>query len=195
MKKNPNLTLLFTDIDSLAYKVVGHDLYAGMEEIKDQFDFSEYPENHFLKSFNNMKVVGKFKDECKGQLMLNFIGLRPKLYSFDNEREAYFEKNEDGEDVEVEKSTDTSITRIVIANKNTAKGVKDVVAKKFSFDDYKRCLQTLSPKPVNIKTIGSDHHEVFTYNMENIGLSAFDTKRWICDDGIHTYAYGHSRTR
>ena len=35
-------------------QVVGHDLYAGMKEIKDQFDFSEYQENHFLKSFNNM---------------------------------------------------------------------------------------------------------------------------------------------
>ena len=44
MKKFPNSTLLFTDTDSLAYEVVGHDLYA---EIKDEFDFSEYPKNHF----------------------------------------------------------------------------------------------------------------------------------------------------
>ena len=67
-------TLLFTDTDSLAYEVVGHDLYAGMGEINDEFDFSEYPVNHFLKSYDNMKVVGKFKDECKGQLMLRFVG-------------------------------------------------------------------------------------------------------------------------
>ena len=38
-----------------------------------------------------MKVIGKFKDECKGQLMLRFVGLRPKLYSFDYELEAHFE--------------------------------------------------------------------------------------------------------
>ena len=73
MKKFPNSTLLFTDTGSLAYEVVGHDLYAGIGEIKDEFDFSEYPENHFLQSYNNMKVVGKFKDECKGQLMLRFL--------------------------------------------------------------------------------------------------------------------------
>ena len=30
MKKFPNPTLLFTDTDSLAYEIVGHDLYAGM---------------------------------------------------------------------------------------------------------------------------------------------------------------------
>ena len=60
-----------------------------MGEIKDEFDFSEYPTDHFLQSCDNMRVVGKFKDECKGQLMLRFVGLRPKLYSFDYEREAH----------------------------------------------------------------------------------------------------------
>ena len=62
-----------------------------MAEIKDEFDFSEDPKDHSLQSYDNMKVVGKFKDECKGRLMLRFVGLRPKLYSIDYEREAYFE--------------------------------------------------------------------------------------------------------
>ena len=43
-----NSTLLFADTDSLAYEVVGHDLYDGMDEIKNEFDFSEYPTNHFF---------------------------------------------------------------------------------------------------------------------------------------------------
>ena len=34
MKKFPNSTLLFADADSLAYEVVGHDLYAGMGETR-----------------------------------------------------------------------------------------------------------------------------------------------------------------
>ena len=70
-----------------------------------------------------MKVDGKLKDECKGQLMLRLVGLRPKLYSIDYEREAHFEcKN--GIAKQVRKPTDTSVTRIVLENKNTAKGVK-----------------------------------------------------------------------
>ena len=81
--KFPNSTLLFADTDSLAYEVVGHDLYAEMAEIKDEFDYSQYPRDHFLQSYDNTKVVGKFKDECKGQLMLRFVGLRPKLYYID----------------------------------------------------------------------------------------------------------------
>ena len=35
---------------------------------------------------------------------------------------------------------------------------------------------------------------MFTYRTEKIGLSAFDSKRWICDDGISTYAFGHRKT-
>ena len=191
MKKFPNSTLLITDTDSLAYEVVGHDFYTGMAEIKDEFDFSEYPKDHFLQPYDNLKVVGKFKDECKGQLMLRFIVLRPKLYSIDYEREAYFECK-DGIEKEVDKPTDTSDVRIVLGNKVTAKGVKANVATKLSFNDYEYRLSSLSPKRVDIKRIGSDLHRAFTYcSTEKIGLSAFDTKRSICDDGISTYAFGH----
>ena len=72
--------------------------------------------------------VSKFKDECHGQPMLKFIGLRPKSYSLDYEREANFDENGN----EVDKPTATK--RIVHASKNTAKGVKDSVRKKLSFD-------------------------------------------------------------
>ena len=159
IKKFPNSTLLFTDTDSLAYEVVGHDLYAGMAGSKDEFDFSEYPKDHFLQSYDNMKVVGKFKDECKGQLMLKFVGFRPKLYSIDYEREAYFECK-DGIKKEVDKPTNTSEARIVLGNKVTAKGAKASVAKKLSFNDYEYCLSSISPKRVDIRRIGSDLHRV-----------------------------------
>ena len=147
MKKFPNSTLLFTDTDSLAYEVVGHDLYAGMGEIKDEFDF---PKDHFLQSWDNMKVVGKFMDECKGHFMLRFVGLRPKLYSLDYEREAHFNCKIG----EVDKPTDTSITRIVIDNKVTVKGVKASVGKKLSFGDYEYYLSYLLPKRVDIRRSG-----------------------------------------
>ena len=57
------------------------------------------------------------------------------------------------------------------------------------------CLRSLSSKLVNIKSIGSDHHNVFTYSKERIESSAFDVKRWTCDIGIETYAFGHWKTR
>ena len=59
--------------------------------------------------------------------------------------------------------------------------VKANVAKKLSLDDYEFCLSSLLPKRIEIRRIGSD--KVFPYSTEKIGLSAFDSKRWICDDG------------
>ena len=146
------------------YEVVGH---AGMGEIKNEFDFLEYPKDHFLQSCDNMKVVGKFKDECKGQLMLRFVGLRPKLYSFDYEREAHFDYGE-----EVDIPTDISLTRIVLDNKVTAKGI------------YEYCLNSLLPKRVEIRRIGSDLHKVFTYSTECSGSDqisdhSVEPVRWI----------------
>ena len=74
---------------SLAYKVIGDDIYKGIGEIRDEFDFSEYPDDHPSYSIGNMKEVGKFQDESHGQLMLQFVGLTQKLYSFNYEKLAY----------------------------------------------------------------------------------------------------------
>ena len=90
LKQFPSSRLLFTDTDSLAYEVIGHDLYIGMADMQNYLDFSEYPKEHPLYSLGNMKVVGKFKDECHGQLMLKLVGLRPKLYSIEYERIGHF---------------------------------------------------------------------------------------------------------
>ena len=104
LKKFPTSRLLFTDTDSLAYEVIGDDIYKGMGEIRDEFDFSEYPDDHPLYSIQNMKKVGKFKDEWHGQLMLKFVGLRPKLYTFDYEKLAHYEINEEGVEKVVKKN-------------------------------------------------------------------------------------------
>ena len=42
-----------------------------------------------------------------------------------------------------------------------------------------------------IKGIKSFGHRMYTYESNKTSLSAFDDKRYILDDGIHTLAYGH----
>ena len=39
--------------------------------------------------------------------------------------------------------------------------------------------------------IRSKSHIVNTYEVNKIGLSCYDDKRYILDDGISTLAYGH----
>ena len=48
---------------------------------KHLFDFSEYPINSRLYDPANKKVLGKMKDEFKGQKISEFIWLKSKMYS------------------------------------------------------------------------------------------------------------------
>ena len=63
MKANMNLELLYSDTDSFIYSIKTEDVYADLQKMDDSFDFSDYPNDHFLFSNVNKKVVLKFKNE------------------------------------------------------------------------------------------------------------------------------------
>ena len=48
------------------------------------FDFSDYPVNSKFFNSTNQKVVGKMKDEFKGKIISEFVGLKSKMYSLIN---------------------------------------------------------------------------------------------------------------
>ena len=64
-----------------------------------------------------------------------------------------------------------------------------------SIADFDKCVIDRQVKTVVQRTIGSDYHNLYSYEMRKIGLSAADDKRWIADDGISTLAHGHYKIR
>ena len=48
--------------------------------MKSEFDFSGYDKSHPLYSTVNKKIAGKFKDEKNGIPLVEFVGLRAKMY-------------------------------------------------------------------------------------------------------------------
>lgn len=157
--------LLFTDTDSLMCCIQTDDFYKDIaKDIKRKFDTSDYPEKHpsGIKSGVNKKVIGKFKGEAAGKQITHVVGLRPKLYSF---------KLADKEELK------------------KLKGIKkNVIKKEISFDDYKRCLFSGEEQMRTMNIIKSEHHEIYSMKMNNIGLSANDDKRQILADKVHTLA-------
>ena len=166
-----NAKLLFTDTDSLCYEIKTGDIYQDMLQDIDLFDTSEYGQNHPLYSLANKKVLGKMKDETHGVPIQEFIGLRPKMYSI-----LYTENDK-------------------LVEKKTAKGIKKSVTKrKLRHANYKDCLFEKRQTMANMNQIRSERHEIYSIKLNKIGLSPYDDKRYILNDGMSTLAYGHYKT-
>ncbi|GFR20970.1 hypothetical protein TNCT_568111 [Trichonephila clavata] len=52
-----------------------------MEKDLHFFDTSDYPKTHPQYNEINKKVLGKMKDELSSSLAIEFVGLKPKMYS------------------------------------------------------------------------------------------------------------------
>ena len=72
---------LFTDTGSLVYKINSEDVYEQCFKDRRLFDFSGYPIDSKYYNSANKKVLGKMKDEFNGVKMVEFVGLKSKMYS------------------------------------------------------------------------------------------------------------------
>ena len=110
------------------------------------------------------KVIGKFKDEVSGIPVNEFIGLGSKsLYLKDT--------NECGK---------------------TAKGIKkNVIKEDIKHENYKDVLFNSKQVYHKMKTLRSQRHQLGSCEMNKISLSCFDDKRYLHNNGIYSYAYGH----
>ena len=68
--KKINAELLFTDTDSLTYKIKSENIYEKFGKWKDLFDFSNYSKDSKIFDETNKKVFGKMKDEFGGVIVV-----------------------------------------------------------------------------------------------------------------------------
>ena len=163
-----------TDTDSLFYSIETKDWYEDIrEDIPMFYDTSDYPEDHPANLPKmNKKVIGKFKDELKGETVDEFCGTCAKSYAF----------TVCGEEEQSEKKK--------------CKGIKKSVAKKkLTIEDYKNCVLGQNGKTVKQTQFRSYEHEIFTEQITKVALSPYDDKRVILEDGIRTLPIGHWRTK
>ena len=133
------------------------------------FDFSNYSENHDLYSIQNRKKPGFFKDECAGNIIKSFVGLRSKMYSIKMDNDLADEYK-------------------------IAKGVsRSVIANDLTFQNYVDCLFGNNQVEHSFSSIQSKDHKVFTGKQKKICLSPFDDKRFLLNN-IDTLPYAHYKT-
>ena len=158
--------LCYMYTDSFVVNIKTKDFYKDIaENVKERLDTSNYIYDRPLPTGVNKKVIGLMKDELGGDIITEFVALRPKAYSY--------------------------ITNDYIEMKK-AKGTKKCVVKKMlRFEDYKKCLFSNEKVLKSQQRFKSENHEVYTENMNKIALSCDDDKRIVISDRITSYPYGY----
>ena len=138
-------------------------------DVEARFDTSGYkdkPCDRPLPIGKNKKVIGLMKDELGGEIMKEFVSLRPKMYSY----------------------------KVGNSEPKKCKGIKKCVVKKtITFDDYKDCLFERRNVYKSQLLFRSNKHEIKTLEVNKLALNSQDDKR-ISIDGIASYAMGHTTT-
>ena len=105
------------------------------------------------------------KDELGGEIIMEFIALRPKTYSYLTDNDKIDKK---------------------------AKGTKKCVIKKMiKFDDYKKCLLNDEAILKSQQRFISNKHDVYTEDVNKIELRNDDNKRIVSSNKITSYPYGY----
>ena len=166
-KYRNKVKLCYMDTDSFIVHIQTEDFYKDIpKDVNEWFDTSKYSkeDNRPLTEGINKKVLGKFRDELDGKVMTEFCAPRAKTYAF-----AW------GEDKETKK----------------AKGTKKCVIKKhLMLEDYKRSIFNNEDIIRSQLRFKSDHHNVYTEEINKVAISSNDDKRLQTFDRVTTYQYG-----
>ena len=161
-KYGNNVKLCYMDTDSFIMSIKTEDFYKDIaNDVEKRFDTSNYEADRPLPPGKNKKVIGLMKDELGGKIITEFVGLRPKTYSYLTDH--YKEDKK-------------------------AKGTKKCVIKRMiKFNDYKNCLLNDEVVLKSQQIFKSKGHDVYTENVNKIALSSNDDKRIVPSDKITSY--------
>ena len=155
------------DTDSFVIHIFTKDFFEDINnDVETQFNTSNYDKNDKrpLQKGMNKKVIGLFKDELGGKIMKQFCAFSAKTYTYlmDDDNE-----------------------------KKKAKGLKKCeIKRRLMFENYKDSLfnnKTILKSQLRFK---SDHHDVYTEEVNKIALNSNDDKRLQTFDRVTTYPYG-----
>ena len=166
-KYSDKVKLCYMDTDSFVIFVKTEDFYKDIANDVDKWcDTSNYDEKDErpLSIGKNKKVIGMFKDELGGKIMIVFCALRAKAYAY---------LIEDG------------------SEHKKAKGTKKCIIKReITFQNYKDSLFNDKTIIKSQERFRSDHHKVYTEEIIKIALSSNNDKRIQTFDKVTTYPYG-----
>ena len=166
IKYEDKARLCYMDTDSFVVNIKTKDFYKDIsQDVNKRFDTSNYTFDRPFPMGINKKVIVLMNDELGGDIIAEFVALRPKGYLY--------------------------ITNNFIEMKK-AKGTKNYLVNiMLRFEDYKKCLFDNGKVLKSQQRFKSENHEVYTENINKIALSCDDDKRIVTSDRVKSYPYGY----
>ena len=130
---------------------------------KEMLDFSIYSTKSKYYDDPNKLVIGKMKDETWGIVTEEFVGLRPKTYSF------------------LENKSECKKT----------KGVNKMVVASISHNEYKNVLLNDTCIRLSMNRIQGKDNRTGTYEINEVSLTCFDDKIYIKNNGYDGLPLGY----
>ena len=146
--------LCYADTDIFVVHIITEDFFADIsDDVERWFDISNYDENDKrpLPIGMNKKVYGLFKDELGGKIMKELVTLRAKIYAYLMD-----------DDSEKKKAKETK---------------ESVIKRELMFENYEDWLFNDKVILKSQQRYKSDHHKVYTEEVNKITLSNYDDKR------------------
>ena len=143
------------DTDSFFIHIKTEDLHEYIDnDVEKWFDTStnyDKDDKRQLPIGKNKKVIGLFKDELGGKIMIKFVGLRAKtwVYLMDDDTE----------------------------HKNSKGTKKCIIKRELMFKNYKDCLFNNKIILKSQQRFNSDSHNIYIKQINKIPLSNNDDKR------------------
>ena len=144
--------MLYNDTDSFFLQFFVDDLPNEIKSrpaVQDAIDFSDVSDHHLtgLHSIANAGEVDYFKDECKCHPIVEFVGLRPKMYSF-----TIMDAEEYNPRLPVEP--------VQLRHNAVAKGVSRAIIKRYTHDEYVTMLREGDARKIINRRVGSKLYQV-----------------------------------
>ena len=163
--------LCYTDTDSFIIHIITDDFFEDIANaVESLYDTANYDENDKRplpigkKKKKKKTVIGIFKNGVGGRIMKEFCTLRAKTYSYLMD-----------DDSEVKKSKRTE---------------KCVIKREIMFENYTDSLFNDKIILKSQRRFKSDHHNIYTEEVDKTTVSSNDDKRLQTSDRIKTYPYG-----
>ena len=159
-----NLNLILTDTDSFFVEVNNIPRKEIWKRLAPIMDFSNYPKNSPLYSDERRCIPGYMKNETPQEVINEVVGLKSKSYIF---------------------SVKGGRVNPV------CKGIARATKRSYTVAMYRDCIENKKEICSKMVCFRAINHKITTREINKLGLSSSDDKRFILDCARHTVAMGN----